>query len=213
MDDGSSVKTGGVTLCTDNFSEEEVYRLKTVLEINFKFTCTIQKRKPNKPTIKKLVSSSETKENDPQLLAGVGPTPPLHPFPLQGVGVSCGLLNETEVTKANLNKRIYYRIYISGINSPLLYSLVSEFMCPEMLYKINYEIKPVKPLSMTRGAIRYREETIRIQEWKKEHGADSIPPKKGRVLSMTARAIKERNQRALLKISNLPLPESGEESL
>ena len=45
MDDGQAVKKGGVTLCTDNFSEEEVLKLKTILENKFKFVCTIHNKK------------------------------------------------------------------------------------------------------------------------------------------------------------------------
>jgi len=44
MDDGHQVERGGVTLCTDNFSQEEVNRLKYVLETKFKLVCTIQKK-------------------------------------------------------------------------------------------------------------------------------------------------------------------------
>jgi LAGLIDADG DNA endonuclease family len=44
MDDGQEVKRGGVTLCTDNFSYEEVLLLKSVLETNYKITSTIHKK-------------------------------------------------------------------------------------------------------------------------------------------------------------------------
>jgi LAGLIDADG DNA endonuclease family len=44
MDDGNQVERGGVTLCTDNFTPEEVTRLKYVLETKFKLVCTIHKK-------------------------------------------------------------------------------------------------------------------------------------------------------------------------
>lgn len=43
-DDGSKVKRGGVTLCTDNFTQDEVIKLKTVLETKYKLICTIHKK-------------------------------------------------------------------------------------------------------------------------------------------------------------------------
>jgi hypothetical protein len=45
MDDGMFVKNGGITLCTDNFTYEEVFKLKTVLENKFNLICTIQIKK------------------------------------------------------------------------------------------------------------------------------------------------------------------------
>jgi len=175
MDDGSSVKGGGLTLCTDNFSEEEVQLLKTVLEKKFNFTCSIHKKKA---TNKNSTLSNENNTNDDFK----------------------DLTNEKEV------RRIYYRIYIFGKDSPLLYSLVHDFMCPDMLYKIEFEIKPIRTLSNKLKNIKAREETIRIRNWKKEHGADSTPPKKAeRVLSLSPRAIKARAQRKLLKQTSLKL--------
>jgi hypothetical protein len=99
MDDGQEVKRGGITLCTDSFSYEEVLILKSVLEKKYKFTCTIHKK-----------------------------------------------LNKT-------NTKIYYRIYISGKDLPLLSSLIKKYMCPCMLYKIQYNIKLKKPLSLTKKNI------------------------------------------------------------
>jgi hypothetical protein len=45
MDDGSNFKRGGITLCTDNFTLDEVLRLKSVLENKFNFICTIHHKK------------------------------------------------------------------------------------------------------------------------------------------------------------------------
>jgi ubiquinol-cytochrome c reductase cytochrome b subunit len=44
-DDGSKVKRGGVTLCTDSFSKDEVFKLKSVLETKYNFICTIHEKK------------------------------------------------------------------------------------------------------------------------------------------------------------------------
>lgn len=44
-DDGSKVKRGGVTLCTDSFTQQEVLTLKYVLEAKFNLICTIHKKK------------------------------------------------------------------------------------------------------------------------------------------------------------------------
>jgi hypothetical protein len=109
MDDGQEVKRGGLTLCTDGFTYEEVLLLKSVLETKYKFTCTIHKKR-----------------------------------------------NKTKT-------KIYYRIYISGKDLPLLYSLVNEYMCPSMLHKIQYEIKQKLPLSLTKKNIKSREERARVR--------------------------------------------------
>jgi hypothetical protein len=68
-----------------------------------------------------------------------------------------------------------------------------------MLYKIQYNIKLKKPLSLTTKNIKSREERARVRFWKITHGTESIPPKKIKILSMTTRAIKAREKRALLK--------------
>lgn len=44
QDDGQFVKRGGVTLCTDNFSYEEVMLLKSVLENKYGLVCTIHNK-------------------------------------------------------------------------------------------------------------------------------------------------------------------------
>ncbi len=44
MDDAQHVERGGVTLCTDNFSFDEVLLLKSVLEKKYKFICTIHNK-------------------------------------------------------------------------------------------------------------------------------------------------------------------------
>ena len=36
-------------------------------------------------------------------------------------------------------------------------------MCPSMLYKIQYEIKPKSPLSLTKKNIKSREERLRLR--------------------------------------------------
>lgn len=41
MDDGQAVKRGGVTLCTDNFTLEEVHTMISVLQSKFGLKCTI----------------------------------------------------------------------------------------------------------------------------------------------------------------------------
>jgi hypothetical protein len=45
MDDGTEVKKGGTTLCTDNFTLEEVEVLIKILENKFNFKCTTQRKK------------------------------------------------------------------------------------------------------------------------------------------------------------------------
>jgi hypothetical protein len=57
--------------------------------------------------------------------------------------------------KSNDKKGIYHRIYIKANSLPLLYSLVFEYMCPEMLYKIKFNTK--NPLSQTNKNIKARE--------------------------------------------------------
>jgi hypothetical protein len=67
--------------------------------------------------------------------------------------------------KQNKTKtKLYYRIYISAKDLPILYSLVYEFMCPSMLYKINYKLKA--PLSMTKKNINSREDRAKLRLWK-----------------------------------------------
>lgn len=114
MDDGMEVKKGGLTLCTDNFTLEEVERLITILINKFNLSCTLHSKK-NKD-----------------------------------------------------KSRVYYRIYISKLSLPLLQSLVSEFMLPSMLYKINLDVplknRDEKNLSQTPKAIKARVEKKRIQE-------------------------------------------------
>jgi len=44
MDDGQHVERGGVTLCTDNFTYDEVQFLKSVLEKKYKLICTIHNK-------------------------------------------------------------------------------------------------------------------------------------------------------------------------
>lgn len=57
--------------------------------------------------------------------------------------------------KLNKTKtKIYYRIYISAKELPLLSSLIKEYMCPSMLYKIQYELKPQISLSLTNKNIK-----------------------------------------------------------
>lgn len=47
MDDGQYVKNGGLTLCTDNFTTEEVFLLKEVLESKYNLVCTLHNKKDN----------------------------------------------------------------------------------------------------------------------------------------------------------------------
>ena len=144
MDDGQAVLKGGLTLCTDNFSKEEVLRLRAILINKFKLSCTIHEK------------------------------------------------------KSKDKSRIYYRIYISKKSLPLLQSLISEFMLPSMMYKINLDVplKKEESLSQSNNAIKHIEYRKRIRDWKKEHGADSIPPKKERILSTNPRAVAARLKRA-----------------
>lgn len=48
MDDGQYVKRGGLTLCTDSFTLEEVMLLKGVLQTKFGLSCTLHKKGKNK---------------------------------------------------------------------------------------------------------------------------------------------------------------------
>lgn len=156
MDDGQEVIRGGVTLCTDNFTEEEVLLLKSVLEKKFNFTCSIHKKKANKvkkePLFNKnipnnLIKNTEDPEFQVDSLVSATDLYPLVDSKLE-------------------EKRIYYRIYISGKDLPLLNSLVSEYFCPSMLYKIHFEEKLFKPLSLSKKNIKAREERKRIRLWK-----------------------------------------------
>jgi hypothetical protein len=45
MDDGQQVKKGGVTLCTDSYSSEEIQILKDVLKANFNLDTSIHRKK------------------------------------------------------------------------------------------------------------------------------------------------------------------------
>jgi hypothetical protein len=44
MDDGQYEKRGGLTLCTDSFTMEEINTLISVLETKFGFICTVHKK-------------------------------------------------------------------------------------------------------------------------------------------------------------------------
>lgn len=46
MDDGQYVKRGGITLCTDSFTKEEVFFLKEILEKKFNLKCSIHNKNP-----------------------------------------------------------------------------------------------------------------------------------------------------------------------
>nr|QBM31613.1 hypothetical protein [Arthrobotrys musiformis] len=48
QNDGQHVKNGGVTLCTDNYTYDDVQLLKSVLENKYKLKCTIHNKNPNK---------------------------------------------------------------------------------------------------------------------------------------------------------------------
>lgn len=48
MDDGQYVARGGLTLCTDNFTLDQVNVLKDVLERKFGLTCTLHNKNENK---------------------------------------------------------------------------------------------------------------------------------------------------------------------
>lgn len=52
-DDGMYVKGGGLTLCTDCFTESEVLLLKSVLETKFNLICTIHNKKKQSRRFKK----------------------------------------------------------------------------------------------------------------------------------------------------------------
>jgi hypothetical protein len=78
MDDGQYVKRGGLTLCTDSYSYDEVLLLKSILENKYDLSCTIHNK-----------------------------------------------------------NNLYFRIYISGRSLPLITKLVSEYMHPSMLYKLD----------------------------------------------------------------------------
>jgi hypothetical protein len=45
MDDGQEVKRGGVTLCTDSYTSDEVILLKNALENKFKISTTIHNKR------------------------------------------------------------------------------------------------------------------------------------------------------------------------
>jgi hypothetical protein len=47
MDDGQYVKNGGLTLCTDNFTLQEVNVLKSVLENKYGLLCSLHNKKGN----------------------------------------------------------------------------------------------------------------------------------------------------------------------
>jgi len=47
MDDGQYVKNGGLTLCTDNFTADEVLQLKSILESKYGLICTLHKKNHN----------------------------------------------------------------------------------------------------------------------------------------------------------------------
>lgn len=48
-DDGMYVKRGGITLCTDSYTESDVLFLKSVLETKFNFHCSIHYKKSRQP--------------------------------------------------------------------------------------------------------------------------------------------------------------------
>lgn len=56
--------------------------------------------------------------------------------------------------KSNDGTRYYHRIYIRYSSLPLLYSLVVEYMCKEMLFKIKFKNK--NPLSLKPKNIKAR---------------------------------------------------------
>lgn len=193
MDDGAEVKSGGLTLCTDNFSVEEVLRLKTVLETKYNFICTIHIKKENKKKEKlplqtnsthpNLISNVEFKDQSVNLVEGTDPS-----LIIEAEELSPNLTNTTDSDKLsmgldslisdteNRKSKRYHRIYISSKSLPFLNTLVSSYMLPEMLYKIKYN--PVRPLSQTLKNIKNREESQRIRDWQKLYGPDSMPPKK-----------------------------------
>ena len=51
MDDGQRVPKGGVTLCTDSFTTEEVGILRGALSSNFDLTTTIHNKKSSSGSV------------------------------------------------------------------------------------------------------------------------------------------------------------------
>lgn len=66
MDDGFHTKRGGVTLCTDSFTNDEVLLLKSAIEGNFNLSCTLHV----KPKGKRIYISGR---DLPKLVKLVGP--------------------------------------------------------------------------------------------------------------------------------------------
>jgi hypothetical protein len=70
QDDGQHVERGGITICTDNFTYDEVFVLKYILEDKYQLSCTIHNRNLEKghiiiyisgkslPILRELVSES-----------------------------------------------------------------------------------------------------------------------------------------------------------
>lgn len=99
--------------------------------------------------------------------------------------------------KSNDKSSVYHRIYIVADSLPLLYSLVFEFFCSEMLYKIKFNTKT--PLSQSKKNIKARAERLALKIWKLKHGNISLPSKSPRIYSTNPRAVKARLARQALK--------------
>lgn len=125
--------------------------------------------------------------------------------------INCTIHKKKKSKKSEIKNRFYYRIYIRSCSLPVVFSLVYNYFCPAMLFKIQFKNKI--PLSQTKKNVKAREDRKAIKDWQLVHGPNTFPPKISRVYSTNPRAVKARLARHALKKNQVEskLEETSEE--
>lgn len=97
MDDGQQVKTGGVTLCTDNYKPEEVSTLRKVLQDNFGLLTSIHTKRNNDSTYERIYVKKESLGNIKESLQEHTHSSMLYKLNIDK--------SELEETRANINNK------------------------------------------------------------------------------------------------------------
>jgi hypothetical protein len=111
--------------------------------------------------------------------------------------INCTIHKKKKSKNSKINNLFYYRIYIRSCSLPVLFSLVFNYMCPALLFKIQFKNK--SPLSQTKKNVKAREDRKALRDWQLVNGPNSFPPKIPRVYSTNPRAVKARLARQALK--------------
>jgi len=76
--------------------------------------------------------------------------------------INCTIHKKKKSKKSEIKNRFYYRIYIRSCSLPVVFSLVYNYFCPAMLFKIQFKNKI--PLSQTKKNVKAREDRKAIKD-------------------------------------------------